>query len=56
MKFRTVQYLLILLLGLFLLGVSGCSTGEPENVSARPWNAPQGWENGMPLMDQQHPQ
>lgn len=56
MKFRAVQWLLLLMLGLVLAGVSGCSTAEPDNISSRPWNTPQGWENGLPIMDQQHPQ
>ena len=28
--------------------VTGCSTVEPDNHSARPWNSPKGWENGVP--------
>jgi len=39
---------LFLLLTLLVLGVCGCSTTETENASARPWNSPSGWENGMP--------
>jgi hypothetical protein len=39
--------------GLMLVGVlamaSGCNTPEPENRSARPWNAPKGWEGGLPV-------
>jgi hypothetical protein len=38
-------------LGLLLLAVillSGCATAEPDNMSARPWNSPKGWENGLP--------
>ena len=42
----TCGYCLFLLLaGLFF---TGCATTEPENESVRPWNAPIGWENGMP--------
>jgi len=37
---------LLLVLATFLLG--GCATTEPENESVRPWNAPIGWENGLP--------
>ena len=37
--------LLLLLAGLLF---SGCATTEPENESVRPWNAPIGWENGLP--------
>jgi hypothetical protein len=36
----------LLLLAGFLF--SGCATTEPENESVRPWNAPIGWENGLP--------
>jgi hypothetical protein len=38
-------------MGLLLLAVvllSGCATAEPDNLSARPWNSPKGWENGLP--------
>jgi hypothetical protein len=42
------------LLGAVLLGVSGCATNEPENDSVRPWNTPQGWEGGLPMLNQQH--
>jgi hypothetical protein len=54
MKCRAVKWLLLLLLGSVLVGVSGCETNEPDNASVRPWNAPQGWEGGMPMMNQQH--
>ena len=55
MKCRAVKWLLLLLLGGMLVGVSGCETYEPENDSVRPWNTPQDWEgNGMPMMNQQH--
>ncbi len=30
------------------LGTSGCKTTESENLSARPWNAPTTWQNGLP--------
>jgi len=41
--------LLLLLLVLVALGLSACSTTEDsENASVRPWNAPKGWENGLP--------
>ncbi len=38
-----------LLLTAVLTVTSGCNTTESENRSARPWNAPKGWENGMPV-------
>jgi hypothetical protein len=56
MKRRAAQFFLLLAFAMVLLGISGCSTDEPVNNSVRPWNAPQGWENGLPMMDQQHPQ
>jgi hypothetical protein len=39
-------YCLLLLVAGFLF--SGCASTEPENESVRPWNAPVGWENGLP--------
>jgi hypothetical protein len=54
MKYCAVRWLLLLLLGSVLVGVSGCETNEPENASVRPWNTPQGWEGGIPMMNQQH--
>ncbi len=44
-----------LLLGLLVLGVSGCTTtADSENSSTRPWNAQRGWENGIPGLDRMH--
>jgi len=40
--------LLCFLFALILLGASGCASTEPENASVRPWNSPNGWENGIP--------
>ena len=54
MNFRAANWLLLLLLGIVVLVISGCATDEPDNASARPWNAPQGWENGLGGMDTQH--
>lgn len=42
------SFLLLMLFALLLLGASGCASTEPENASERPWNAPMGWENGIP--------
>jgi hypothetical protein len=36
--------------GTFLLVLSGCASTEPDNVSARPWNSPKGWESGLPTI------
>ena len=39
----------VLLFLLVLAGIlTGCKTTEPENLSSRPWNAPRGWETGLP--------
>ena len=40
--------ILLLAIVLAALATSGCKTTESENLSSRPWNAPQGWENGLP--------
>jgi hypothetical protein len=53
-KRPAARWLLLFLLGAVLLGVSGCATNEPENDSVRPWNTPQGWEGGLPMLNQQH--
>ena len=36
-------------------GMTGCASTEPENLSERPWNAPAGYESGLPvqMMQQQ---
>ena len=39
---------LIAALAFVLLGGSGCGTTEPDNLSARPWNNPPSWQNGLP--------
>jgi len=55
MKCRAANWLLLLVLGAILAGVSGCTTDDPENASVRPWNTPQNWENGMGgMMNTQH--
>jgi hypothetical protein len=54
MKFSAARFFLFVILGAILLGINGCATEDPENSSPRPWNSPQGWENGMPMMNQQH--
>ncbi len=54
MKFSWKTFLLLLTLGLLALGAAGCATTESENTSTRPWNAPRGWEFGMPGMDRMH--
>jgi len=52
---RCSSWLLCFLFALILLGATGCASTDPENVSVRPWNAPNGTENGIPSgMYQQH--
>ncbi|HWF20032.1 MAG TPA: hypothetical protein VG754_12235 [Verrucomicrobiae bacterium] len=60
MKFREFiqnrrAWLVLVLLGVGLGGFGCASTGdEPENVSSKPWNSPEGWQNGnLPSMLQQ---
>jgi hypothetical protein len=48
------QLILIIAFATILLGITGCKTTDPSNDSARPWNAPQGWEGGMPIQNEQH--
>jgi hypothetical protein len=40
----------LLLLAIVVAGWGGygCKAPEPENMSARPWNSPRGWETGLP--------
>ena len=40
-----------LLLVLVHLTATGCKSPESENVSARPWNAPQGYDANIPGLD-----
>ena len=39
---------LLLLIGLGAFLLAGCASTETDNLSARPWNSPKGWENGLP--------
>lgn len=54
MNRRVVHWLWLLALGAVIFGANGCSTNEPANASVRPWNSPEGWEGGMPMMNEQH--
>ena len=42
------RWLFLGLLLTALVGLIGCATPESENLSERPWNAPKGWETGLP--------
>jgi hypothetical protein len=44
-KNAKIIFVLSLILASFAIG---CASTEPDNVSERPWNAPKGWENGLP--------
>ena len=54
MKRHLTTMLLLVALGAVMVSVSGCQTDDPENVSVRPWDAPTGMENGMPIDTGQH--
>lgn len=54
MKTSAAKYLLLLTLGGILVLFCGCASTDPDNASVRPWNTPQGWENGLSGMDMQH--
>jgi hypothetical protein len=45
---RRLQGAFLLVLLLASVALTGCSTTEPDNASVRPWNAPKGWETGLP--------
>lgn len=53
MKANVSQFFLFVILAVVLLSAAGCKTDESANTSVRPWNAPQGWEAGSPLMNSQ---
>ncbi len=42
------RYVLLLVLAVAAVVLSGCASTESDNLSERPWNAPQGWETGIP--------
>jgi|CZKM01.1.fsa_nt_gi outer membrane biogenesis lipoprotein LolB len=44
-KFRCA---FLLLLALAAIVLCGCASTESDNMSERPWNSPQNWENGLP--------
>jgi len=46
----------MLVLAAFAAVISGCASTEPDNASVRPWNSPEGYQNGAlgDMMDQQH--
>jgi hypothetical protein len=42
-KRRWVFVLMLVAIG---WGCTGCGSTEAENTSSRPWNSPEGWQNG----------
>lgn len=56
MKLRAAHLFLFLVLAALVTVLSGCATTDPDNVSVRPWNSPEGWEGGAlgGMMDTQH--
>lgn len=48
MKTILRRMLLVLVLAAISAAMSGCSTTEPDNQSAIPWNSPKSWEHGLP--------
>jgi hypothetical protein len=53
MKTSAVYLVWLLLLGAIVMGAAGCAS-DPDNDSARPWNAPQGYDSNMPIENEQH--
>ena len=48
MKSVFSKFILILALAGVGAVLTGCETPDDQNVSARPWNSPKGWESGFP--------
>jgi len=55
-KIRPTHLLLVLVVAVFAAVISGCASTEPDNASVRPWNSPEGYQDGAlgDMMDQQH--
>jgi len=49
-----VKWICALVLAALVSALAGCATEDPQNASVRPWNAPQGWEGGLPVDMGQH--
>jgi hypothetical protein len=51
---QKTRFPLLLLLLAVGLGGAACSTTESDNESVKPWNSPEGWQNGnLQMMQQQ---
>jgi hypothetical protein len=46
---KSPNVFVFLLLAVVMLWAAGCASTEPDNASSRPWNAPKGWESGLPM-------
>jgi hypothetical protein len=46
LRFIIRRQLCFVLLAAIGLGLAGCATEESSNESTRPWNSPEGWQNG----------
>ena len=44
----SLRQALLLFLVLAGFALAGCASTESDNMSERPWAAPQTWENGLP--------
>ncbi|HEV2455283.1 MAG TPA: hypothetical protein VGY98_13545 [Verrucomicrobiae bacterium] len=53
MKIPAVFVVWLLLLAALVMGAAGCAS-DPDNDSARPWNSPEGYDNSMPIQNEQH--
>jgi hypothetical protein len=54
MKRFAAKMFLFGVLAAALMSLNGCASDEPQNNSVRPWDTPQGWQNQMPIQQQQH--
>jgi hypothetical protein len=54
-KFKTRPLLLLLLLAIGL-GAVACTSTDPDNEAIKPWDSPEGWQNGQLQMMQQQGQ
>ena len=49
MKRLAPKKILVLLIAVAgLSSLTGCKTTEGDDLSARPWSQPRGWESGVP--------
>ena len=55
-KIRIAHLFLALIFAALAVAISGCASTESDNASVRPWNSPEGWQDGSlgDMIDQQH--